>query len=66
MEFESRGCKVELPHSYVRIKQNLILLELTEKQIVYTYANEPDLLNIDLFDQIAKQWIDVNLFKKGT
>ena len=47
------------------IKQNLIPPELTQEQIVYTYANEADLLNVALFGQTAKQWRDANPGKKG-
>ena len=46
------------------IKQNLIPSELTQEQIVYTYANEADLLNVALFGQTAKQWRDANPGKK--
>ena len=47
------------------IKQNLIPPELTQEQIVYTYANEADLLNVALFGQTARQWRDANPGKKG-
>ena len=40
------------------IKDNLIPLELTQKQISYTYASEADLLNVVLFGKTAKQWRD--------
>ena len=47
------------------IKDNLIPLELTQKQISYTYANEADLLNVVLFGKTAKQWRDENTKLEG-
>ena len=47
------------------IKENLIPSELTPAQIVYTYANEADMLNVVLFGKTAKQWKDENPTVKG-
>lgn len=47
------------------IKDNLIPPELTPAQIVYTYANEADMLNVVLFGKTAKQWKDENPTVKG-
>ena len=47
------------------IKDNLVPPELTPAQIVYTYANEADMLNVVLFGKTAKQWKDENLAVKG-
>ena len=47
------------------IKDNLIPLELTQKQISYTYASEADLLNVVLFGKTAKQWKDENSKLEG-
>ena len=37
-----------------------ILPELTPAQVVYTYANEADMLNVVLFGKTVKQWKDEN------
>ena len=42
------------------IKDNLIPPELIPAQVVYTYANEADMLNVVLFGKTAKQWKDEN------
>ena len=47
------------------IKDNLIPPELTPAQVVYTYANEADMLNVVLFGKTAKQWKDENPTAKG-
>jgi KilA-N domain. len=47
------------------IKENLIVPELTEKQISYVYANEADLLNVALFGKTAGQWRSDNTDLKG-
>lgn len=47
------------------IKANLVLPELTKKQISITYANEADLLNVALFGMTAKEWRERNPNKKG-
>ena len=47
------------------IKENLIPPELMPAQIVYTYANEADMLNVVLFGKTAKQWKDENPTVKG-
>ena len=47
------------------IKDNLIPPELTSAQVVYTYANEADMLNVVLFGKTAKQWKDENPTAKG-
>ena len=47
------------------IKNNLIIPELTPKQISYTYANEADMLNVVLFGKTAKQCRDENPNKQG-
>ena len=41
------------------IKENIIPT-LTEKQRLYAYANEADLLNVALFGMTAKEWKDKN------
>jgi len=41
------------------IKENIIPV-LTEKQKLYAYANEADLLNVALFGMTAKEWKDKN------
>lgn len=38
------------------VKNNLILTELTSRQIYYTYASEADLLNVALFGMTASEW----------
>lgn len=38
------------------IKANLILPELTARQISYAYASEADMLNVVMFGKTAKQW----------
>jgi hypothetical protein len=47
------------------IKENLIPVNLTPKQISFVYANEADVLNMALFGKTAKQWRDENPNKKG-
>ncbi len=47
------------------IKQNLIPLNLTKKQVSLVYANEADVLNMALFGKTAKQWRDENPKEKG-
>ena len=48
------------------IKENIIPI-LTEKQKLYVYANEADILNVALFGMTAKEWRQENpeLAKKG-
>ena len=41
------------------IKENIIPI-LTEKQKLYVYANEADILNVSLFGMTAKEWKDKN------
>ena len=41
------------------IKENLVPT-LTEKQKLYVYANEADMLNVALFGMTAKEWKDNN------
>ena len=41
------------------IKENIIPI-LTEKQKLYVYANEADMLNVALFGMTAKEWKDNN------
>ena len=41
------------------IKENIIPI-LTEKQKLYVYANEADILNVALFGMTAKEWKDQN------
>jgi hypothetical protein len=38
------------------IKENLIVPELTHRQIAFVYANEADLLNVALFGMTAAEW----------
>lgn len=47
------------------IKEKLIPVELTAKQISVVYASEADVLNMALFGVTAKQWRDKNPEKKG-
>jgi hypothetical protein len=47
------------------VKENLIPLNLSPKQITMVYANEADVLNMALFGKTAKQWRDENSDKKG-
>lgn len=47
------------------IKQNLIPIEVSEKQISFIYANEADLLNVAMFGMTAKEWRDANPDLKG-
>lgn len=47
------------------IRNNLIPLELTSKQISIIYANEADVLNVALFGITAKQWREANSELKG-
>jgi len=47
------------------IKENLIPLELSAKQISLVYANEADVLNMALFGKTAKQWREENPNLKG-
>jgi hypothetical protein len=47
------------------IKENLIVPELTQKQISFVYANEADMLNVALFGETAGEWRIKNPDKKG-
>ena len=47
------------------IKQNLVPVEVSEKQISFIYANEADVLNVALFGMTAKEWRDANPALKG-
>ncbi|GBR77129.1 KilA-N domian containing protein [Candidatus Termititenax persephonae] len=47
------------------IKENLIVPELTQKQISFVYANEADMLNVALFGKTAGEWRTKNPDKKG-
>lgn len=47
------------------MKDNLIPPELAPAQVVYTYANEADMLNVVLVRKTAKQWKDENPTLKG-
>ena len=47
------------------IKANLILPELSAKQISFTYASEADVLNVALFGMTAKEWRNENPEQKG-
>lgn len=47
------------------IKEYLIPLELTPKQISIIYANEADVLNVALFGITAGEWREQNQDKKG-
>ena len=47
------------------IKQNLIPVEVSEKQISFIYANEADILNVAMFGMTAKQWREANPDLKG-
>ena len=47
------------------IKENLILVNLTNEQMNYIYASEADMLNVALFGIKAKEWREKNPNKKG-
>lgn len=47
------------------IKANLILPELSARQISFTYASEADVLNVALFGMTAKEWRNENPEQKG-
>jgi hypothetical protein len=47
------------------IKENLIVPQLTQKQMSFVYANEADMLNVALFGKTAGEWRDENLDKQG-
>ena len=47
------------------IKENLIVPNLTKKQISYVYANEADMLNVALFGKTASEWKIGNENLKG-
>ena len=47
------------------IKENLIVPELTQKQITFVYASEADMLNVALFGKTASEWRTKNPGKKG-
>lgn len=47
------------------IKENLALPELTNVQKTFIYADEADLLNVALFGQTAKQWLEQNPKQNG-
>lgn len=47
------------------IKENLVPESLTGKQLSFIHAYEADVLNMALFDKIAKQWRDENPKEKG-
>ncbi|MCL2294056.1 MAG: KilA-N domain-containing protein [Spirochaetes bacterium] len=47
------------------IKENLIVPDLSKKQISYVYANEADMLNVALFGKTAGEWKTMNADLKG-
>jgi hypothetical protein len=47
------------------IKENLVPLELTPKQVNVVYATEADVLNMALFGSTAKEWRDIHPGEKG-
>ena len=47
-----------------KIKENIVPT-LTEKQKLYVYANEADILNVSLFGMTAKKWRESNSSKEG-
>jgi hypothetical protein len=47
------------------IRENLIVPMLTEKQKIFVYADEADVLNAALFGQTASEWRGANPYKKG-
>ena len=47
------------------IKNNLVPMELTQKQTSIIYANEADVLNVALFGITAKEWRETNPDLKG-
>lgn len=42
-----------------------LLSDLTNEQLLYKYASEADMLNVDLFNKRSKQWRDENPKLKG-
>lgn len=50
----------ELAKTNYRIHTDSIIPTLTEKQKLYVYANEADMLNVALFGMTAKEWKDNN------
>lgn len=42
-----------------------LLSDLTNEQLLYKYASEADMLNVDLFNKRSKQWCDENPKLKG-
>lgn len=47
------------------VKEFLVLVELSNEQKSYIYANEADLLNVALFGKTAKEWRETNPNKDG-
>ena len=47
------------------IKENLIPVALSKKQVSFIYASEADILNMALFGKTAKQWRDEHPNDKG-
>jgi hypothetical protein len=47
------------------VSRNLIPKELSKEQINFIYANEADVLNVDMFGMTAKEWRDANPDLKG-
>ena len=47
------------------VKEFLVLVELSNEQKSYIYANEADLLNVALFGKTAKEWREANPNKEG-
>lgn len=41
------------------------MVDLTNEQLLYKYANEADMLNVVLFNKRAKQWKEENPSLKG-
>ncbi len=47
------------------IKENLIPVQLSKKQVNFVYANEADMLNVALFGKTSQQWKTENPEKSG-
>lgn len=47
------------------IKNHIIPMLVSQKQVNYVYANEADVLNVALFGKTAKEWRDANASLEG-
>lgn len=67
-QFEWHGKRLLTKLNYLihtdAIKENLILVNLTNEQINYIYATEADMMNVVLFGIKAKEWREKNPNKR--